>query len=193
MTLIFNAQIQSGNYMSMENFPYPSALKKNHKWFGEIKMTLLHRPPLDANYGQEYCRSNIDVSLGTRFYDRDGILKYKGQVPPEVKWDERYEKERVENGFKWSPVKSYYRNLKKGIEGENWRLYIECLSRSDEIVPLYSFVLIVTIKDPNGSDIYSDTIRLLHERVLNIARCRFKNVFGIFIRSELDIFKRVII
>lgn len=164
VTLVFNAQIQSGNFISIENFPYPSSLKKNNKWFGEIKMTLLYRPPLDANYGQEYCRSNIDVSLGTRFYDKNNILRYKGQVPPEEKWDEWYEIERVENGFKWSPIKTYYRNIKKGIEGESWRLRIECLSRSGETVPLHSFVLIVTIKDPNGSDIYSDTIRLLRER-----------------------------
>lgn len=164
VTLIFNAEIINGCYISMNNFPYPTKLKRNGKWYGDIKMTLVYRPPLNANFGQEYCRTNIDVSLGVYKYNKDGNLEYDSQVPLEVKWEEHYEKERVENGFKWSPIKSYHREIKKGIEGENWRLRIDCTSRCRENIEKQSFVLIVTIKDPSGDDIYSDTLLLLRER-----------------------------
>ncbi len=73
-------------------------------------MTLAYDPPLDPNFGQEYCRVNINASLGT--YERskeDGKLNYSGKVPLEKRWDEKLERSRVENGFKWSPIKSYHR------------------------------------------------------------------------------------
>jgi serine protease AprX len=164
ITMIFNAEILNGSYISMNNFPYPTSLKRNGKWFGEIKMTLVYRPPLDANFGQEYCRTNIEVSLGVYRYNKNGVLKYAGQVPPDVKWEERYESERVENGFKWSPIKSYHREIKNGVEGEYWRLLIECTSRSGENIDTQPFVLIVTINDLSGEDIYSEMINILRER-----------------------------
>ena len=165
VTLVFKQKIIQGSHLEMYDFPYPKSLIKSDKYIGEIGMTLAYLPPLDPKYGQEYCRTNIDVSFGTYSYLPNGKIDYKGQVPLEAKWDEKFEAARVENGFKWSPIKSYYRKLRKGIKiGDGWKLRIDLTARSGMYVPSQEFVLIITIKDSNGNDIYSEIVNGLRER-----------------------------
>lgn len=165
VTLVFKQKISQGSHLEMYDFPYPKSLIKNGKYIGEIGMTLAYLPPLDVKYGREYCRTNIDVSFGTYSYLQNGKIDYNGQVPLETKWDERFEVARVEHGFKWSPIKSYYRKLKKGIKlADGWKLRIDMTARNGIYVPSQEFVLIVTIKDPNGNDIYSEIAIGLRER-----------------------------
>lgn len=87
-------------------------------------------------------------------------------MPLECAWDEKFEQSRVENGFKWSPIKSYYRKISnKGImAGDGWKIRIDMNPRNGFIAPPQEFVLIVTIKDPLGNDIYSEVINGLRER-----------------------------
>lgn len=165
VTLVFMQKISQGSHLEMYDFPYPKSLIKNGKYIGEIGMTLAYLPPLDERYGREYCRTNIDVSFGTYSYSQNGKVDYKGQVPLETKWDEKFEAARVEHGFKWSPIKSYYRKLKKGIQlADGWKLRIDMTARNGIYIPFQEFVLIVTIKDPNGNDIYSEIATGLRER-----------------------------
>ena len=165
VTLVFKQKISQGSHLEMYDFPYPKSLIKNNKYIGEIGMTLAYLPPLDPKYGREYCRTNIDVSFGTYSYLSNGKIDYNGQVPLEAKWDEKFEAARVENGFKWSPVKSYYRKLSKGIKlGDGWKLRIDLTARNGMYVPSQEFVLIITIKDSNGNDIYSEIVNGLRER-----------------------------
>lgn len=165
VTLVFKQKISQGSHLEMYDFPYPKSLIKNNKYIGEIGMTLAYLPPLDPKYGQEYCRTNIDVSFGTYSYLPNGNIDYKGQVPLEAKWDEKFEAARVENGFKWSPIKSYYRKLRKGIKiGDGWKLRIDLTARNGMYVPSQEFVLIITIRDSNGNDIYSEIVNGLRER-----------------------------
>ena len=72
----------------------------------------------------------------------------------------------MENGFKWSPIKSYYRKISnQGIQaGDGWKIRIDMNPRNGLIVPAQEFVLIVTIKAPDGQDIYSEVINGLRER-----------------------------
>ncbi len=165
VTLVFKQKISQGSHLEMYDVPYPKSLIKNNKYIGEIGMTLAYLPPLDPKYGQEYCRTNIDVSFGTYSYLQNGKIDYKGQVPLEAKWDEKFEAARVENGFKWSPIKSYYRKLRKGIKiGDGWKLRIDLTARNGMYVPSQEFVLIITIRDSNGNDIYSEIVNGLRER-----------------------------
>lgn len=164
VTLVFKQKISQGSHLEMYNFPYPKSLIKNNKYIGEIGMTLVYLPPLDPKYGQEYCRANIDVSFGTYSYLSNGKINYKGQVPLEAKWDEKFEAARVENGFKWSPIKSYYKKFSKGIKLEDgWKLRIDLTARNGMYIPSQEFVLIITIKDSNGNDIYSEITNGLRE------------------------------
>ena len=62
-------------------------------------------------------------------------------------------------------LKSYYRKLKRGIDvGEGWKIRIDMNQRNETSVPYQEFVLIVTIRDPDGNDIYSEVINGLRER-----------------------------
>ncbi|MFZ5967668.1 MAG: S8 family peptidase [Bacillota bacterium] len=165
ITLVFRQKINQGSHLEMWDFPFPTSLIRNGKYFGEIGMTLAYNPILDQRYGHEYCRTNIDVSFGTYKYSPEGKVKFQGCVPLENSWDEKFEKSRVENGFKWSPIKSYYRKISKGIQvADGWKIRIDMNPRNGLVVPAQEFVLIVTIKDPEGNDIYSEVVNGLRTR-----------------------------
>lgn len=166
ITIVFKQEVVQGSHLQMHNFPYPPSLIRNGKCYGEIIMTLAYNPILDERFGQEYCRTNIDVSFGVYKYSKSGELKYKGCVPLESAWDEKFEKSRVENGFKWSPIKSYYRKISKGINaGEGWKVRIDMNPRNNLIIPSQEFVLIITIKDLSAeNDIYTEVVSGLRER-----------------------------
>lgn len=166
VTLVFKQKVFPHTHLEMLDFPYPSSLIRNGKCFGEIGMTLVYSPVLDERFGREYCRTNIDVSFGIYKYGADGEINYKGQVPLEDAWDAKFERSRVENGFKWSPVKSYYRRISnKGLNmGEGWKIRIDMNPRNGLADLPQDFVLILTIRDPNGNDIYSEVINGLRER-----------------------------
>lgn len=166
VTLVFKQKVMQGSHLEMFNFPYPPSLIRDGKCFGEIGMTLAYNPLLDARYGREYCRTNIDASFGMYQYTKAGKLQFKGCVPLETAWDEKFEQARVENGFKWSPIKSYYRKISNsGIQmGESWKIRIDMNPRNGMNVPAQEFVLIVTIRDPLGRDIYSEVVNGLRER-----------------------------
>lgn len=160
VTLVFKQRISSGSHLELLDFPYPQSLIKNNKYTGEICMTLLYNSPLDEKFGQEYCRTNINVGFGPYRYKQDGSMDYNSEVPLEKSWESRCEKEQVENGFKWSPTKSYYRNIKKGLKlGDGWKLRVDMMARYKAEIIYQDFVLILTIKDKvEENDIYSEVI-----------------------------------
>ncbi len=166
VTLVFKQKIVQGYHLEMYEFPFPNSLIYDGKCHGEIGMTLAYNPMVNERYGGEYCRINIDASFGTYKYDVNGKPKFHGCVPLEATWDERYEYARVENGFKWSPIKSYYRKISnQGIKAEDgWKIRIDMSPRSGMIVPPQEFVLIVTIRDPQGHDIYTEVVNGLREK-----------------------------
>lgn len=169
VTLVFKQKVVQGFHLEMYDFPYPKSLIYNGKCHGVIGMTLAYNPILDEKFGREYCRINIDASFGTYKYDLSGNPQFHGCVPLETAWDERYEKARVENGFKWSPIKSYYRKISnQGIQAEDgWKIRIDMSPRNGMFVPPQEFVLIVTISDPRGNDIYTELVNGLREKGYN--------------------------
>ena len=165
VTLVFSGTLFDGSFIEFNDFPYPKSLNKEGKCFGDIKMTLAYTPKLNSNYGQEYCRANIDAHFGT--YDdispKGDVQGFKGMVPLEKKWDEKYEASQVENGFKWNPIKSYHKSM-KGIKARPWRLRVDSCARLGDDYDGQKFVLLITITDPNDNDIYSEVIQMLRER-----------------------------
>ena len=165
-TLIFEADLPPGKVFEKWPFPIPPCLRgKNGAVKGEFIMTLVHDPPLDSTYGAEYCRRNVDASLGT--YDLDGSGKrcHRGQVPPEPKnLSQKYEKYLVEHGFKWSPVKSYRRMAPRGIKGNDWRLTMTVQNRRELTDPEpQPIALVVTIFDPKQEKrtVYDEVVRAM--------------------------------
>ena len=47
---------------------------------------------------------------------------------------------------------------------DGWKLRVDLTPRNGLYVPSQEFVLIITIKDPNGNDIYSEITNTLRER-----------------------------
>ncbi len=164
VTIVFKQKVKQGTHLEMIDFPFPESLIKNGKYYGEVGMTLVYNPILDEKYGREYCRVNIDASFGVYKYKAAGKMDFRGCVPLDCAWDEKYERERVENGFKWSPIKSYYKNMKGIKVGDGWKIRIDMNQRNEISIPYQEFVLIVTIRDPKGGDIYSEIINGLREQ-----------------------------
>ncbi|EOQ22257.1 hypothetical protein KQ1_05834 [Bacillus cereus BAG3O-1] len=158
-TIIFEGTINPSTYMEIADFPFPKVLTENGKCFGEIFVTLVYNPPLNSDYSFEYCRSNIEVSLGTT---KPG--GYSGEVPLERMG--ALEKELIENGMKWAPVKVYHRKIStRGINDYPWKLKLTLSGRSEEVLGPQDFSLIVTIKDPqNQKDVYHDVVQQLQQR-----------------------------
>ena len=161
-TLIFEPELVSGLEFEKVGFPIPASLRdKKGKVRGEFSMTLVYDPPCEGAAGAEYCRSNVEVSLGTFDPGKDGKRHRKRQIPPEPQdVNKLFEHHLLEHGFKWSPVKVYRRSIKKGIQGDTWRLHISLQHRSgfDARNP-QRMALIITIADPEGTaPVYDEVV-----------------------------------
>src|SRR5690606_25936657 len=85
-TLIFELDVEPGTAFRKGIFPIPPCLYVDDDTVkADFLMTVVYEPELDASFGSEYCRTNIDVSLGTvaTVIDDKGREKEKkkGQVP----------------------------------------------------------------------------------------------------------------
>ncbi len=156
-TSIFNIKLLPG-IVYKKDFPIPACLVNTAgKVFGDIYVTLVYNQPLDVNFASEYCRTNVDVSLGT--IDEKG--KHKIQVPLEKPESVgNFEKMLIEHGYKWSPIKVYKRSIPQGINAKNWRLNMDVLTRSEfELENPQDATVIVTIADPNKLlPVYNDFV-----------------------------------
>lgn len=144
----------------VKDFPIPPSLRTpDGKTKGEFTVTLVYDPPLDSRYGAEYCRTNVDVSLGRYDVGEDGKPHHKLLIPlAPGDISDMYEKKRIEHGFKWSPVKIYSRVIPKGVQADNWRLKVDVMARAEHspMLPQKAHV-IVTIADPGeAAPIYTE-------------------------------------
>lgn len=166
-TLIFEISLMPGLEFVKYPFPIPKCLRKaTGEVVGEIAMTLVYDPPLDAAFGAEYCRRNVEVSLGTFDFDiKENKRVHDGQVHLSPKGlTKLYEKAVVENGFKWSPVKVYRRAMPKGVTGDQWRLKVSAHNRSgfDDRTP-QDIALIITLLDPEKkAPVYNDLVTAMN-------------------------------
>ena len=167
-TLIFEPELRAGFHFEKFPFPFPPCLfKGSDKVTGEVIMTLAYDPPIDPNSGSEYCRVNVDASLGTcEISDDTKPHKHKVQIHPEPKNKDLsalYEDYQIKHGFKWSPLKVYRRYMPKGVTGKTWNLRLSMLSRSNyTVVAPQKVALIVTMRDPHRKfPVYDETINLM--------------------------------
>lgn len=169
-TLIFELDIEPGTAFRKGVFPIPPCLYVDEDTVkADFLMTVVYEPELDASFGSEYCRTNIDVSLGTvsTYQDDKGRTreKKKGQVPEDFALvGTGFESDQVKQGFKWSPTKVYRRDRVRGITGELWRLDLSVHYRADhQAVKPAKAVLVVTISDPgNELPVYNEMIQQMN-------------------------------
>ncbi|WP_108653110.1 S8 family anti-phage peptidase IteS [Dongshaea marina] len=169
MTMLFETDVRYGGF-EFERFPFPipDCLNTSEgKYKGEVFMTLVYSPVTDPNYASEYCRTNVEVGMGSYNKDGEGNYKFASKIPPAPKdISEMYEKSRVENGFKWSPVKAYHRACKQGIAVGDWRLKLGVMLRAEMGIPdvPQRATLILSLRglDPE-QPVYNETIQKMNQ------------------------------
>lgn len=165
-TLIFETQLVPQIELSCHPFPIPPCLRgATGAVRGEFMMTLVYEPPLDPAFGAEYCRSNVEVSLGTYDVGKSGKREHRGKVPPEPKNVSRmYERQLIEHGFKWSPVKVYRKKMQR-IQGDEWRLKVSVHQRSGYAsAEPQDFALVVTMRDPKQkAPVYDEVVQQMQQ------------------------------
>ena len=165
-TLVFEAEILPRLELALERFPIPDCLRgPTGAVRGEFMMTLVYEPPLDPTYGAEYCRSNVEVSLGTYDIGKSGKPEHRGKVPPEPRnLSSMYERQLVEHGFKWSPVKVYRKRFHR-TSGDNWRLKVAMHHRSGHVADEgQEFALVVTLRDPKQqAPVYDQVVQRMQQ------------------------------
>lgn len=165
-TLIFEpGEVRPGWDFVKEAFPIPDCLRtEDGKVRGEFIVTLVYDPPLDMNYGAEYCRRNCEVSLGT-YNPSAPKEEHRKRIPCEPKdISELYEKARIEHGFKWSPVKVYREEFSRGTKGDHWRIVVDAQDRSGFASPDYTpLAVVVSIRDPEKRQpVYDQVVSIMN-------------------------------
>jgi hypothetical protein len=167
-TMIFEAELGAGYEFEKFPFPMPACLyNADGELTGDVTMTLVYEPPLDASFGAEYCRSNVDISLGTYDVGKDGKRCQEIKIPAQPEdVSKLYEKHLVEFGFKWSPVKVYHRSMPRGVRGGKWRLKVTVNNRR-EFHPTEEqrFCLLLTVADPQRQKpVYDEVVEAMNRQ-----------------------------
>lgn len=160
-TLVFEAEIAEGVEFIRSPFPIPPSLRtKGGKVRGDVVMTLVYDPPLNATFGAEYCRTNVEASLGTYDVGKDGKRHHRRQIPPEPQdMAKMFERQLIEHGFKWSPVKVYRRSMDR-VTGKDWRLVVGLTQRSGFATSdAQRAAIVITLADPGESaPVYDEVV-----------------------------------
>ena len=159
ITLVFSDILPPRRELSFV-FTWPRSLTSEQgKCRGRVDVTLCYTPPIDAAFGAECQRVQLEAHL-YQLEEKvvDGEVKEDAQsrlnhsdssLPEHLAYTERY---LLESGLKWTPIKRYERNMPRGIgtRGE-WRLALKALTRADVVYPEEGvpFTLVMTISDPN--------------------------------------------
>jgi hypothetical protein len=152
ITLVFASRIRRNQQINFR-FLWPSSLVgPGGKCRGRAKLTLVSTPPLDARFGSEFVRVNIDATL----QQEQSGGRWKGRLEPLYLPTKRetpaVEAELIEHDLKWSPVKVLAKTFPQGVgPSSNWRLFVDYLTRAGEVMPEEGvpFTAIVTISDPD--------------------------------------------
>lgn len=160
-TLVFEPELIEGVEFVRTPFPIPPSLRTNSgKVRGDVVMTLVYDPPLNGSFGAEYCRTNLEASLGTYDIGKDGKRHHRRQIPPEPQdISKMFERQLIEHGFKWSPVKVYRRSM-TGVTGKVWRLKVDLTQRSGfASTEPQRAAIVITLSDPEKTaPIYDEAV-----------------------------------
>jgi hypothetical protein len=165
-TLLFELDLRAGVDLHRAPFAIPACLLLDRTLRAEMTVTLAYEPPLDAAFGAEYCRTNVDVSLGSYDADDQGTRVQKRQVHP---FPERldtstFERGLIEQGFKWSPMKVYRRLMPRGVMADTWRLTLAATDRSGALNTPVRVAVVITVADiEQQAPVYNDIVKAMNQ------------------------------
>ena len=134
-TILFRGEIRPGLNLQTP-FPFPTSLINDQKIRGLVRMGLVYTPVLDASKGAEYCQTNVEATFG-RMINYPRGLRYKREVRPLPNKHgvcTQWEKDLIDQVWKWSPAKLYEREFKNATVHQNeigWRLSLRLTLRRE--------------------------------------------------------------
>lgn len=153
ITLVFATRLPRDKQLIFP-FTWPPSLTADGNCRGSARLTLVASPPLDARFGAEFVRINLEGALQQWNPEKGDNGGWEGRMKP-VYYPKSspafpLENERIEHGLKWSPVKAYQMNARGVGKSSDWRLSVKYLTRAGEEMPAdgVPFTAILTIRDP---------------------------------------------
>lgn len=151
ITLVVSSILRPGEDNKFE-FSWPASLVDGGKCSGQARVTVVARPPIAYEHGDERVRANIDVRLQQR--QKDG--KFRGQTNPVnalPATDKLHKNERdlLKEAMKWQIVKSFETSNMRGRgPSSDWKFVVDYLERTDEPLPVdgVEYAAVITIADP---------------------------------------------
>jgi hypothetical protein len=176
ITLVFASRIRRDQQINFR-FAWPASLVgPSGKCRGRAKITLVSTPPLDARFGAEFVRVNINASLQQEQAHGGWLGRLEPLYLPPRRQSPAVEAERIEHDLKWSPVKVLAKTFPQGVgPSSNWRLFVDYLTRAGEVMPEEGvpFTVIVTISDPEAEQpVFNDMRQSLQSLGTQIADIR---------------------
>ena len=156
ITLVFSETLENRQELQFK-FSWPRSLVSSlGKCRGQVDITLAFTSPIDADFGAECLRVQLETYLYQLEVNSDTgednpqsrLSRYDCAVPTGLALTERY---LLETGLKWTPVKRYRLDMPKGRGTSlNWRLDLKSSTRAGETIPDTGipFTIIMTISDP---------------------------------------------
>lgn len=133
-------------------FSWPDALVDRGSCRGYARLTLVARPVLAYEHGDERVRVNIDAKLMQQ--QRDGGFKsaLSAVNQPRSRKVPQAERELILEASKWQVVKSFEQGFRGRGESSTWKLLVEYLTRAEEDLPDVGveFAAVLTIADDRG-------------------------------------------
>ena len=154
ITIVVNASIRRGedNWFT---FTWPDALVlPGGKCAGEARLTIVAKPPIAHEHGDERVRANIQA----RLMQNNGEGGWASQMSPVNALPPKgnlhpNERELLQESMKWQVVKSFETGRMRGRgSSSEWMLKVDYLERADEELPVdgVEYAAVLTISDPKG-------------------------------------------
>lgn len=180
-TVIFQVPVGRRPRFYKHPFAVPPCLAVKGKLKCEVFMTLIYDPPLDRAYGIEYCRRNIDASLGFLDIDEEKGEVYRGrEVDPSPKdLHKRYPAEWSDFGLQWSPVKFYHRKFSKTEAGRDWRLSLKLLNRAEclDEDPIDTHLIVTVKSNSPDAQVYTEMVREMDNLGWTVSNLQIRSRF----------------
>lgn len=161
ITLVFTGVMKHSHELSFP-FTWPACLVNElGQCSGNVKLTLVYRPPIDRCFGGEFVRVNLDAYLRQEHINvKTGEATFKGRLKNEA--DKNIEKELVQQGSKWWPVKKFEQAFDNLGNSSQWKLVVDPLARYQAAVPQegVEFCVVLTISDAEGTKPVFNDMRL---------------------------------
>ncbi|WP_339618732.1 S8 family peptidase [uncultured Salinibacterium sp.] len=153
ITLVFDSVLQPGEQATL-TFAWPASLVTHGKCRGYAKLTLVARPQLAYEHGDERVRVNI----GAKLMQQTKTGGFENRVhavntPKAPTGQPRAERDLINESLKWQTTKSYEARLTGRGPSSTWKFAVNYLTRADEAMPAQGveFAAVLTISDPAGS------------------------------------------